>query len=145
MRQIGVLFVALLVLRCASAPTVQPTVTIAQTSEVAPIGASVSTRVPVDFRLDVTNPLDEPVTLKAVELETVGLSGAYELKRVRHLFTEVIPARGTAKINVRAWVLPLQLSESGKVVSAAMLRGVARFESSGGATLRSSFTAHLRQ
>jgi hypothetical protein len=144
-KHIQLLAVAFLVARCASAPSVAPTVIVAQTSEVVPVGASPTTRVPVDFRLDLTNPLQKPVTLKAVELETVGPSGGYEMKRVRHSFTEVIPAGGRSSINIRAWVQPLQLSETGRVVSGVMLRGVARFESSDGATLRTMFTAQIRQ
>jgi hypothetical protein len=139
------LFAAAVVLRCASASHAVPAVSIEQISRVVPVNTALGTRVPVDFRIEVTNPLPHTVTLKAVELETVGSAGAYELKRVRHSFEQIIPAGSRSTFDVRAWVQPLQIGETGKVVSTVILRGVARFESEGGPTLRSSFTAHIRQ
>ncbi len=133
---------------CASRPATRrvlaPTVTIAQTSAVAPLRAAPQTAVPVDYRLDVTNPFDYSVTLTSVEIETVGVSGGYAMNRVRHSFARVIPPHTTATIELRAWVQPLQETDTGQVVNAVMLRGTARFLSFG-STIQSAFTGRLRQ
>jgi hypothetical protein len=129
---------------CSSSQQATPAVTIAQTSDVIPIGASPSTRVPVDFLIEVTNPLDQPVTLTSVEFETVGLAGGYELKRVRHSFAEVVPARSKVGVNVRAWAQPLQLSERGDMVTAVLLRGIASFDAAG-KILKTTFASHAKQ
>jgi hypothetical protein len=131
---------------CASSGTSAsgaPTVTISQTSAVDPFQAAQSTGVPVEFRLDVVNPLDVPVTLTAVELETVGASGGYQLKRVRHPFTEVVAAKSSSSIALRAWVQPLQVSETGRVSTPVILRGSAMFDSPSG-SLKSNFAATLK-
>ena len=125
-----------------------PTVTIAQTSKVSPVrsgsGAASSTAVPVDFRLEVANPLDHAVTLTSVEIETVGASGGYLMQRVRHRFAQLIPAHGKVSLDVRAWVQPLQETDRGQVVSAVMLRGTARFESNGN-TIQTAFAGRLAE
>ena len=99
--------------------------------------------IPVEYQLDVTNPLDHSVTLLSVEIETVGLSGGYTMKRVRHEFAQEIPAHTTATIPIRAWVQPLQETETGQVVNPVMLRGIAKFDSMGRMT-RSAFTGRVR-
>jgi hypothetical protein len=133
--------------RCAStsASGAAPSVTIAQTSAVDPVGvpSGQQTGVPVEYRLDVVNPLDHAITLTSVEMETVGSSGGYLMKRVRHSFAEVIPARGSAAIPVRAWVQPLQLSDTGRVSTPVLLRGSARFDSQEG-TIKATFAASLK-
>ena len=136
---------------CTSTPSTRtpstqlspPTITIAQTSAVEPFESAQQTGVPVEYRLDIANPLDHAVTLVAVEIETVGSSGGYLMKRVRHSFAEIIPAHGTSSIAFRAWVQPLQLSDKGKVSTPVMLRGTARFESMG-STIKTAFAASLK-
>lgn len=159
----AVLFCGVLLVACASTPTSPepasgPSITIAQTSEARPLqaittegqkhvvaeGVAPTSRVPVDFRLTVTNPLSEPATLKAVEMETVGFSGGYSLKRVRHNFDQNVPAGSAVTVDVRAWVQPLQQSETGRITSAVMIHGIARFDV-GGKTIRKSFSAKLAQ
>lgn len=109
-----------------------------------PIRAADQTLVPVTYNLEVTNPLNNQVTLTSVQIETVGLSGSYSMKPVRHSFTEVIPAHGTALLAIRAWVQPLQMNEQGKLSSPVMLRGTAHFTSMGKA-LHSGFAQRLQQ
>jgi hypothetical protein len=101
------------------------------------------TAVPVDFRLDITNPLDYAVTLTSVEIETVGASGGYTMKRVRHAFSQEIPANTSANIPLRAWVQPLQMDERGRVSSPVMLRGTARFDARD-TTIQTAFTGRVR-
>lgn len=132
---------------CASRPatgrTARPTVTIAQTSAVAPLRVALQGGVPVDYRLDIANPLDHSVTLTSVEIETVGLSGGYTMKRVRHAFAQIIPAHTTATIALRAWVQPLQETDTGQVASPVMLRGTARFEAKG-SMIQSAFAGRAQ-
>jgi hypothetical protein len=129
---------------CTSTSTVAPIVTISQTSNITAIRAASETAIPVTYRLDVTNPLDDPVTLLSVEIETVGESGAYAMRRVRHSFNQKIAAHTSSAIDLRAWVRPLLITESGRVVTPVMLRGTARFESMG-STIQSAFTGRLAQ
>jgi hypothetical protein len=131
---------------CASSPaaTDAPTVTIAQTSVVHPIRAQSATVVPVTYRLDVTNAFDNDVTLTALQIETIGSSGSYTMKAVKHRFSEVIPAHGSKSIDIRAWVLPVQINEGGSLNTPVVVRGIAQFASKG-TTLRRGFTETLEQ
>jgi len=129
---------------CASQPADRPAVTIAQVSPLRPVRTAAETTIPVDYRLDVTNPLEHPVTLVGVEMETVGESGGYSMHRVRHRFSQSIPAHGKVSIDLRAWVQPLQITDTGQVVTAVMLRGTARFESEG-SIIQSAFSQRLAQ
>jgi hypothetical protein len=128
---------------CASQLSV-PVVTITQVSAIAPLRISAHTAVPVDYRLEITNPLDNAVTLKSVEIETVGYSGGYTMKRVRHAFARTIPPHAKTTLDLRAWVRPLQDTDTGVVVTPVLLRGTARFESLG-KMIQSSFTARASQ
>lgn len=139
-----VLFFAALLVQCASAPGNDlPVVAISQTSTVANLRVQMQGGLPVNYRLDITNPLDEPVTLRSIEIETVGTSGSYSLKRVKHSFEEMIPAGGNTSIELRAWVQPLQESTTGDVKSPVMLRGTAKFDATG-RTLQSSFAGRVQ-
>lgn len=145
---------------CASSSSTPstPMVTVAQISQVKPVQAittegqrqslmdavTPTNKVPVDLRFTITNPLQEPVTLKGIEMETVGFSGGYSMKRVRHSFDQNVAAGATSTIDVRAWVQPLQETESGRITSPVMITGIARFDL-GGKTVRRSFSAKLAQ
>ena len=134
-----------LIAGCASGPAAMaPILNIVQISRVSPVRTAAETTVPVDYRIDIENPLDHSVTLVGVEIETVGESGGYLMRRVRHRFSQVVPAHGSSSINLRAWVQPLQMTDSGQVVTAVMLRGTARFESEG-SIVQSAFTKRLAQ
>ena len=117
---------------------------IAQISAVDPIEAATNAQVPVDYRISITNPLEHPVTLTSLEFETVGGSGGYAMKRVRHTFTRVIPARGSDSFQVRAWVQPLQISDRGDVTVPVMLRGTALFDANG-TPMRTAFASRAAQ
>ncbi|MEO8382110.1 MAG: hypothetical protein ABI779_20790 [Acidobacteriota bacterium] len=125
----------------SSAP--KPSVTIEQTSDVNPFDSVQSTGVPVEYRLDFENPLDHDVTLTSVEIETVGNSGGYTMKRVRHAFSQPILAHGKSSIALRAWVQPLQLSDTGQIATPVMLRGSAQFDSLG-SRIRTSFVGRVK-
>jgi hypothetical protein len=129
---------------CATSHVPAPRVEIEQISKVGRTHVTTPSGTPVDFRLDIANSLDIPVTLTSVDIETVGLSGAYTMKRVRHAFSEAIAPHGSASLNVRAWVQQLQHTDSGQVSGSVMLRGVARFDSSRG-PLRTAFVGRAEQ
>lgn len=137
---------------CASTSSLRPAVKLTQISAVDPVAgisrtvntARTSEAVPVDFQIEIANPLEHPVTLTSVELETVGQTGSYAMKRVRHAFTEIIPGRGTKKLQLRAWVHPLQASDRDQVETPAMIRGVAQFDAAG-TTLKTAFVERLDQ
>lgn len=129
---------------CAAAQRYAPAVSIEQSSPLPPNRVATRSGVPVDYRLQIDNSSDYPITLRSVEIETVGLSGAYSMKRVRHSFAEVIPPRATATLNVRAWVQRLQETEGGQASGSVMLRGVARFDSPAG-PLRRAFVGRAAQ
>ena len=117
-----------------------PQVTVVQTSKIAHSELAGGTGLPVDYRLSVTNPLAEPVKLLMVEVESVGDSGAYQLKRVRHNFNENIAGNSTGAFEFRVWVQPLQSDTKGGVGNPVMLRGTALFEGPAG-PIRRNFVA----
>lgn len=145
-RMAVVVVITLLLVACASgggstAPRV-PQVDIEQLSTVARNVRSTS-GLPVDFRVTVHNPLDHPVTLTALEIETVGASGAYRMKRVRHKFETPIGPQATETIELRAWVTPLQLDEVGEVKGPVSVRGLARFSTANG-PLQTTFSDRVQ-
>lgn len=137
---------ALIALACASqsvAPS-SPTVTIHQIAAVAPIRMpAAGAGLPVDYQLEISNPFDGDITLTSVELETVGSSGAYFMKRVRHMFSQKIAPHATEAIAIRAWVQTLQETDAGAVSTPVTLRGVAYFNSASGPK-RTAFAARVQ-
>jgi len=113
-------------------------------SEVAPLRFQLEGGLPVVYRLEIANPNDHAVMLTAVELESIGLSGAYMLQKMRQTFRETIPAGATNSIDVRAWVQPLQQTHRGKIVGVVTLRGTATFDSMGKRGT-ASFSAQVKQ
>ncbi|HEY0372636.1 MAG TPA: hypothetical protein VGD79_11580 [Thermoanaerobaculia bacterium] len=115
-----------------------PTVSLKQVSAVQDINVSSDSKLPVDYRVTIDNPRDHPVTLTAIEIETVGQSGGYFMSRVRHPFSRTIQAKSSDTIDFRAWVQPLSKDQRGDVTGPVMLRGTARFDSPAG-SLRTNF------
>ena len=141
---IAVILSSLLVLSsCASASRVTPTVTIQQLSVPEDLRVYIASGYPVEFRATIENPFEQPVTLVSIEIETVGTSGGYLLKRVRHAFSRDIQARATDAVDFRAWVQPLSRDTAGDVTGPVMLRGTARFQTS--RLLRTNFVTHRQQ
>jgi hypothetical protein len=146
------LFLLMAAIGCASGGPVQtsPAVKISQASKVAPLrlavlplGETVAHGVPVDYEIEVKNTFDYPVSLTSVELETVGTSGAYSLRRVRHVFSVVIKPQSAAVLPIRAWVQPLQETDSGDVNGPVTVRGVASFASDTG-VMKTTFAARVQ-
>ena len=129
-------------LACAS-QSGSPEVSIKQLTRVAPLRISVEGGLPVDYEIEINNPFDHGITLTAIEIETVGDSGAYSMKRVRRAFSQDIAAHSAATVGFRAWVQTLLEGETGVVSSATSVRGVARFNSAAGKT-QTPFTARVQ-
>ena len=143
------LLLLMIAIGCASGGPA-PQVTISQVSKVEPVrlatlplDPSVPHGVPVDYEIHMTNPFDYPITLTTVEVETVGSSGAYSMKRVRHAFSLVIKPRSAAVLPIRAWVQPLQDTDTGDVNGPVTVRGFASFTSETGAT-KTGFAARVQ-
>ena len=146
MLRLSVTCAVLCFLGCSSGAGVvpaAPTVTIAQTSRVAPLRMRVAGGLPIEYRIEITNPFDQAVTLTSIEIETVGETGAYELKRVRHGFSRRIAAHAGDALVIRAWVRTLQESDTGEVGTPVNIRGVARFDSAAGPR-RTAFAARVQ-
>jgi hypothetical protein len=148
----AVLFLLIAAIGCAAGNSggTSPAVTISQVSKVEPLRIAVRTldpsvpnAVPVDYEVKVTNPFDYPISLTSVEIETVGESGAYSMKRVRHGFALTIAPRATAALPIRAWVRPLQETDTGDVNGPVTVHGVASFSSEAGA-MKTRFAARVQ-
>ena len=146
------LFLFVIATGCASGGPARtsPGVTISQVSRVEPLrlavlplDPSVPNGVPVDFVINVTNPFDYPVSLTSVEVETAGSSGAYSMTRVRHAFSVIINPQSAAVIPIRAWVHPLQDTDTGDVNGPVTVRGMASFTSDPGA-MKTAFAARVQ-
>jgi hypothetical protein len=145
------LLLFIVALGCAAGgPATSPAVTISQASKVEPLriavrtlDPSISNAVPVDFEIKVTNPFDHPVSVTSVEIETVGDSGAYSMKRVRHAFAITINPRSAAVLPIRAWVQPLQDTDTGDVNGPVTVHGIASFTSEAGA-MKTRFAARVQ-
>jgi len=120
-----------------------PAVTIKQISKVAQATVRPESGLPVIYEVAITNPFDHPVTLTSVELETVGVSGAYALNRVKHAFDREIAPHGSDVVQVRAWVQPLHLTETDQASTPVNVRGTARFKSPAGVT-QTAFTGRVQ-
>ncbi|HEX8153309.1 MAG TPA: hypothetical protein VF698_09300 [Thermoanaerobaculia bacterium] len=117
-----------------------PAVTLVQTSAVPDLTVASVSGVPTDYRLLVENPFDHPVTLVSVEIESVGDSGAYAMKRVRHSFDRTIAAKSSDSVDLRAWVQRLQVDSRGDSDQPVLLRGSARFDTPVGPMRRNFVT-----
>ena len=146
------LFLFVIVIGCTSGGPARtsPQVTISQVSKVEslrlatlPLNPSVPNGVPVDYEIHVTNPFDYPISLTSVEVETVGSSGAYSMKRVRHAFSLIINPHATIVLPTRAWVQPLQDTDTGDVNGPVTVRGVASFTSDAG-VMKTGFAARVQ-
>jgi hypothetical protein len=150
--KLSALFLFAVAMGCASGgpARISPGVSISQVSKVEPLrlavlplDSPVSNGVPVDYEIKVTNPFDYPISLTSVEVETVGSSGAYSMKRVRHAFSLVINPRSATVLPIRAWVHPLQESDIGDVNGPVTVRGTVSFSTEAGG-MKTGFAARVQ-
>lgn len=128
----------LVVAACASQPDQPhaPEVTLTQIGAAPDMTMETASGMPMQFQLKIVNPLDQDFTLVSVEMESIGESGAYGMKRVRHAFDRAITAKSSDTVDIRAWVYPLQQDMRGNYDSPVMLRGTARFKTATGMVRR---------
>jgi hypothetical protein len=105
MRKAVIGFSVLLVAACASrgakAPVALPEVTIVQTGGVANAARSVTGPIPVRYAIRVANQAKETVTLKRIEMSSMG-AGAYTLPSTSRPFDVAIPPDGYKDVEVFA-------------------------------------------
>jgi hypothetical protein len=93
MRKAVVGFSVLLLAACASrgskAPVTLPEVTIVQTGGVPSVARGITGPIPVRYAIRVQNQAKETITLKRIELSSVG-AGAYTLSNASRPFDESI-------------------------------------------------------
>jgi len=142
-RDFGPALVSLILAVACASSTAGPAVTIRQVSEVAQATIRPSSGLPVVYELEITNTFNHPVTLISVEMETVGVSGAYAMNRVKHAFDRQIAPHGNDAVQIRAWVQPLLLNENDRTSSPVMMRGTARFKSDAG-MMQTAFTGRVQ-
>lgn len=149
MRRLGVHRALIVLVLAAAGCAVQTSgvavleVTLVQVSNVPDIRVNVVGGLPMEYRLNIANPFEYPVTLVMVEVESVGDSGAYGMKRVRHAFNRTIAAKSHDAVDFRAWVYPLQADTRGSINNPVMLRGSAQFQGPAG-LMRRNFVSRAQ-
>ena len=93
--------------------------------------------VNLQYQLAIKNPSNEPVTLRRIDLSTIG-PGAYSLHTGATPISRAIPANGTVALNLSAW----GQSAGGFLRSEepVTIRGVAYFEAPGHKSFVKQFT-----
>jgi hypothetical protein len=56
----------------------------------------------IQYRMSISNPTDQPVTLKRLELSSLG-PGSYSIRTGSSPVTRTIPPRGTTTLTLSAW------------------------------------------
>ncbi|HYU24334.1 MAG TPA: hypothetical protein VEO74_03950 [Thermoanaerobaculia bacterium] len=122
-------------------PVAQPEIVIEQLSSVAPAARNVAGGISVHYRIRVRNVANEPVTLKRVDLVTIGY-GSYNLGPLSRPFDVTIKSGSEASVEVWA---PAQITDP-SVAGAngpVTLRAIALFDSPAG-QMQSVVTQQVR-
>src|SRR5438132_647738 len=100
---VAVLFVGLLGFASSSSGAEAPKLDI-QLKQASMPGDVFYFRGPVNlqYQLAIANPSNEPVTLRRIDLSTIG-PGAYSLRTGATPITRAIPPNGAVTINLSAW------------------------------------------
>jgi hypothetical protein len=115
---------------CASSASgPQPEIELAQTSVVADAARHVTGGMPVQFRISIRNTLATPITLKRVELQSVG-GGAYTLAPVSRTFDQVIAVGGVQTIDL--WGPATAEQTISGANGPVTIRATAQFDAPGG-------------
>jgi hypothetical protein len=108
----------------------EPEIEIIQLSTVPEVARHETGGIPVKFQMRVENKANQAITLKRVDIQSVG-SGAYDLGPASRPFQQVIPPDGSAVVE---FFMPANVSDV--TVSGAngpvTLRATARFDSAVG-------------
>lgn len=123
--------VLLFIAGCASSRSSgnDPEIRLVQTSEVAEVARNVPGSIPVAFRLTIRNTQQAPLTLKRLELQSIG-EGAYSLNPLTRSYDQVIQPGAEQSFDVwgSAYVSPTILGANGPVT----IRAIAQFDAASG-------------
>lgn len=105
----------------------EPEILISQVSTVSEAARHITGGIPVKYQMRIENHAKESITLKRVEVQSIG-AGAYDLSPTSHPFDKTIPPDGAAVVEFWA---PANISDV-TIVGAngpVTLRAVAQFDS----------------
>ena len=136
MKKLAVSLAVLLVAACAmnnaSGKVPQPDVRLEQTSTVPGAAEYVTGGLPVSFRMDVTNRAAVPITLKRVDVVSVGEAGGYNVPQTSRPFNVVLApgASDSVTFTVGAQAAGMNVTGANEPVT---IRVTSIFDSSEGA------------
>jgi uncharacterized lipoprotein YajG len=108
----------------------QPEITVDQLSNTPAVAEHVTGGVPIYLGMSVTNRADIPITLKRVNIQSMG-SGGYNVPAQSHPIDKVITPEGTDQ--EQFWVSSFATQSVAGVNGAVALRVIAQFDSPKGA------------
>jgi len=136
MRKFVVLTAVLILAACASSTNnakvdiPQPEIVVEQLSSTPAVAEHVTGGVPVNFGIAVTNRADIPVTLKRINISSLG-SGGYNVPNNSRPFDKVIQPGATEEVSF--WAGANADPSVAGVNGAVALRVIAQFDSAKGA------------
>jgi hypothetical protein len=122
--------VLLFIAGCASSrSSAEPEIRLVQTSEVAEVARNVPGSIPISFRLTIHNTLQTPLTLKRLELQSIG-EGAYSLSSLTRSYDQVIQPGAEQSFDLwgSGYVSPTIVGANGPVT----IRAIAQFDAASG-------------
>jgi len=134
-KSIVVLMTVLLAAACGSSNNMKgkiadPEVRLFQTSVQTAIAEHVTGGIPVDFALSVTNHAEIPITLKRINIQSMG-SGGYNVSPTSRPFNVIIAPGATEQVQ---FTLPTFATASVAGVNGAVaMRVIAQFDTAQGA------------
>jgi hypothetical protein len=139
----AVAFLALLAFGCATAPRATTSGVELQLEQLPDAGFAVEDRgaVSIAYQLTVKNALGEPLTLRRIEMRTIGRS-PYTLRDAPAEMTESVEPGGEAHVTFTMWAYPREGRTSAK--ESVWVNGVAYFERPSG-SLRQKFALSFRE
>jgi hypothetical protein len=135
MRKISFSALIVVLAACASNKTAkvdipQPDIVVEQLSSTPAVAEHVTGGVPIYLGIAVTNRADVPITLKRVNIQSMG-SGGYNVPSTSRPINKVIPPEGT--VQEQFWVAGYADPSVAGVNGAVALRVIAQFDSPKGA------------
>jgi len=139
MRNTAVLLFALLVVAgCGSTPATnnakvnipEPEVHLVQISAQPPVAEHVTGGIPINFGVTITNHASIPITLKRINVQSMG-SGGYNVAPTSRPFDKTIAPDATEELQF--WVAANADQSVAGVNGAVAMRVIAQFDSSQGA------------
>jgi hypothetical protein len=94
---------------------------------------------------ELTNQTDEALTLKQLDLDSMGGGGPYRLRKETYYFDETIAPRDSHELQLDVNAFSTGDYKSVDAYAPVQIRGVATFQSASGTTVRKIFLKTLRQ